>query len=102
MRKPYTELVRHYLRFYVSTLEVGTAPKFRHPIEKNDWMSCHEVVQKLDPEEIELVKELYCPGDTIPDRVYAMARSRKAPQGYLWSFIEELESKIAKTRGLIW
>ena len=101
MRRHYSEYVRHCLRFYIATLEVGTAPKFKTAAEKANWTSCHEVVPNLEPRELEFVKELYSQGDTIPDKIYSLARDRKMPQAYFWNLLDDLEYKIAQKRGMI-
>lgn len=102
MRKQYyTEYVRHCLRFYVMTLDVGTAPKFKTAADKNNWMCCHEVVSRLDQDDLEIVRELYSPGDTIPDKIYRIATTKRMSQSYMWSLIDDLECRIAQKRGLV-
>ena len=101
MKKHYSDYVRHCLRFYISTLEVGTVPKFKTAAEKANWMSCHEVVPNLEPRDLEFVKELYSQGDTIPDKIYGLTREHKIPQTYFWNLMDDLEYKIAQKRGMI-
>ena len=101
MRKHYSEYVRHCLRFYIATLEVGTAPKFKTAADRTNWLCCRYVVENLDQNDLDFVKQLYSPGDTVPDKVYALAKEHKMSQSYLWSLMDDLEYKIAKKRGLI-
>lgn len=101
MRRWYSECVRHFLAFYVSTLEVGTCPKFRTTSEKINWMACDAVVKTLDPQDQALVRELYRQGDTMADKIFQIAKDRKSSQGHLWNLVDDLEQKIAKERGLL-
>ena len=100
MKRHYSDYVRHCLRQYVSTIEVGTSPKFKNAVEKADWFACNAVAVNLDPQELALVIELYGPGDTIPDKIYHISKSRRIPQSYLWTMVDDLEYKVAKNRGL--
>ena len=101
LKRYYREYVRHCLAHYVTTLEVGSSPKFRTAVDKTNWLSCNEVAAKLDPDDLKLLRELYGTGDTIPDKIYQISRSRRTSQSYLWSFVEDIEYKVAKARGLI-
>lgn len=101
MKRHYSDFVRHCLRSYIATLEVGAAPKFKTAAEKANWMSCHEVVPNLDARDLEFVKELYSAGDTIPDKIFGLARDHKIAQSYFWTLIDDLEYKIAQKRGMI-
>ena len=97
----YSDCVRHFLAFYVSTMDVGTQPKFKNEAEKANWLSCYLVVSVLSPQDQELVAELYRRGDTLADNIYQMATVKQMPQGPLWNLVDTLEYKIAQKRGLI-
>ena len=101
MKRHYSNFVRHCLRKYVATLEIGTAPKFNSEIEKANWLSCHSVVSALSADNQRLVLNLYGPGDTIPDKIYHIAQARKMSQAPLWKLVDDVEYKIAKKRGLV-
>lgn len=101
MKRHYSEFVRYCLRFYIATLEVGTAPKFKTAADRTNWVCCHAVVENLDSKDLEFVKQLYSPGDTVPDKIYGLARENKIPQTYLWNLMDDLEYTIAQKRGLI-
>ena len=101
MKKYYAEYVRHCLRFYVMTLDMGTSPRFNTEVDKNNWMACHVVMKNIDPKTQEVIKEIYRPGDTIPDKVYHLSREMKVSQESIWNTINTLERNIAKKRGLL-
>ena len=101
MRACYSEYVRHCLRFYVMTLDVGSCPKFNSEVDKNNWVACHEATKNIDQKTMEVVKEIYRPGDTIPDKVYQLSKDLKVPQGSIWNIINTLERNVAKKRGLV-
>ena len=101
MKRYYREFVRHCLSYYVSTLEIGTSPKFKSAADRANWVSCQAVAINLDPDDLALMCEIYGPGDTIPDKIYHLSKARRQSQSYLWGFVEELEYKVAKKRGLI-
>lgn len=101
MKQHYTEFVRHCLRFYVSTLDVGSCPKFNSEVEKNNWVACHQAVKNIDSPTMEIIEEIYRPGDTVPDKVYQLARERRIQQGSIWNIITTLERNVAKKRGLL-
>lgn len=101
MRKYYTEYVRHCLRFYVMTLDVGSCPKFNTEPDKNNWVACHQAVTNTDPQTLEMIKEVYSQGDTIPDKVYQLSKEMRISQDSIWNIINKLERTVAKNRGLI-
>ena len=102
MRKQYyTEYVRHCLRFYVITLDIGTTPKFKTAADRNNWLCCNEVVSRLEQGDLEIVRELYSPGDTITDKIYHIAMTQRRSQSYLWGLVDDLEYRIAQKRGLV-
>lgn len=101
LKRYYSECVRHYLRQYVSTLEVGSSPRFRNNVEKTDWVACNSVAINLNPQEFALLIELYTIGDTLPDKICQISKDKRIPQSYLWALVDDLEYKVAKKRGLI-
>ena len=101
MKKHYSDYVRHCLRFYITTLNVGTAPKFKTAIDRTNWMCCQSVMETIGQQDLEFAKELYSPGDTVPDKVYALAKAHRMSQAYLWSLMDDIEYKIAQKRGLV-
>lgn len=101
LKRYYAEYVRHCLRFYVMTLDMGTSPRFNTEVDKNNWMACHLVMKTIDPKTLEVIKEIYRPGDTIPDKVYHLSKELKVPQDTIWNTVNTLERNIAKKRGLL-
>ena len=101
MKRHFSDYVRHCLRFYVSTLEVGSQPKFKNNIEKANWMCCHEVLSKLEPDDLKMVQELYTRGDTMADKIYTISKEMRISQSYIWSLVDDIEYKVAQKRGLI-
>lgn len=83
------------------TLDMGTAPRFKTEVDKNNWMACHYATTKIDPKTMEVVKEIYRPGDTIPDKVYHLAKDMKVSQESIWNLINSLERNVAIKRGLL-
>lgn len=101
LKRYYAEYVRHCLRFYVMTLDMGTSPRFNTEVDRQNWMACHFVMKNIDAKTLEVIKEIYRPGDTIPDKVYHLARNLKVSQESIWNIINTLERNIAKRRGLL-
>lgn len=101
MRKYYTEYVRHCLRFYVTTMDIGTAPHFNSEVDKNNWVACYQAVKNYSPENLEIIKEIYSPGDTIPDKIYNLAKNLGVSQTPISTMLDKLERDVAKKRGLI-
>lgn len=103
MKSPYSEFVRHCLRFYIKTIDEGKGgcPIFRSEAERNNWSACHHVVQSYSTNDQDLIAHLYRPGDTIPDKIYALSSLKRVSQASLWSFVNKLEREIAKKRGLV-
>lgn len=101
MRQHYTEYVRHCLRFYVTTMDIGTTPRFDNEVEKNNWAACYHATKNMSPKKLEIIKEIYSPGDTIPDKIYHLAKDMKVPQGEISVMLGKLEKDVAKKRGLI-
>lgn len=101
MKRYYADYVRHCLRFYVMTLDVGTSPRFNSDVDRNNWSACHAAVKNLDDKTMSIVREIYCPGDTIPDKIYHLAKELKVNQDSIWNIINTLERNVAKKRGLL-
>lgn len=101
MKRYYVEYARHCLRYYVMTLEIGSCPKFDTETDKLNWLACQKATKDFDAKTMAIVKELYRPGDTIPDKVYQLARRMRVPQGSIWRIIDTLEHDVAENRGLL-
>ena len=101
MKRYYADYVRHCLRFYVMTMDVGTSPRFNTAVDKNNWAACHAVVKNFDHKTIDIVREIYSPGDTIPDKIYQLAKTLKMNQDDIWNMVNALERNVAKKRGLL-
>lgn len=102
--KPYySEFVRHCLRYYVKTLDEGKGghPIFNSDADRENWSACYSVLKHYTPENMDIISEIYRQGDTIPDKIYLMAKTRGVSQDRFWSLINITERKIAKRRGLI-
>ena len=101
MKRHYSDCVRYFLTQYISTLDVGTTPKFKSPAEKANWMACNEVMSSLDHHDLKLACDIYRRGDTVADNIYRIATARRVSQGYYWKLVDDIEYKIAQKRGLI-
>ena len=103
LRTYYSEFVRYCLRNYIRSLEEGKGgqPIFRTDAERENWSACHHVFNACSKDDQDVIVELYSPGDTIPDKIYQMARARRESQGRIWSLVTEIEQKVAQRRGLV-
>ena len=101
MKRWYSECVRHFLAEYIPTTEIGTCPKFNSAAEKTNWLACHTVLTKLPEKDAELVLEMFSRGDTLADKIYRLATTRKTSQRYYWGIVDDVEYRIARERGLI-
>ena len=101
MKRYYADYVRHCLRFYVMTLDIGTSPRFNTQVDKNNWVACQAATKNLDDKTMEIVREIYSPGDTVPDKIYHLAKRLNVHQDYIWNIVNALESNVAKKRGLL-
>lgn len=93
----YSEYVNHCLRFYAR----HTKPQFRSAADKNNWLACDNALKSFTDSESEMLLTIYREGDTIPDNVYQMAKSKGIKQDSIWKMVNELERKVAKRRGLL-
>lgn len=103
MKPFYSEFVRHCLRYYVKTLDEGRGghPIFNSDADRENWSACYNVLKDYTPEKIEIISEIYRAGDTIPDKIYLLAKNKGVSQDRFWSLINTTERKIAKKRGLV-
>lgn len=103
MRPYYSEFVRHCLRYYVKTLDEGMGghPIFRSEADKANWSACYEVLKDYSQLNMEIVAEIYRPGDTIADKIYMLSNTKRVPQDTIWNLVNATERKIAKKRGLL-
>ena len=103
MKPYYSEFVRHCLRHYVKTLDEGKGghPIFRNDAERANWSACYNVLKDYSERDIDVIAQIYRPGDTIADKIYLLAKTKQVPQGTFWNLIGETEKNIAKERGLI-
>lgn len=103
MKPYYSEYVAHCLRYYIKTLDEGLGghPIFKSEADKANWSACCSVLKNYSEDDMELISYIYRPGDTIPDKIYALAKSKGVPQDTIWSLINTVERRVAKRRGLI-
>lgn len=93
----YSEYVNHCLRFYAR----HPNSKFKSAADKNNWAACDSAFKGFSDSEREMLLTIYREGDTIPDNVYQIAKSKGIKQDSVWKLINELERKVAKRRGLL-
>lgn len=103
MKPYYSEFVRHCLRYYVKTLDEGRGghPIFRSDADRENWSACYHVLKDYSQKDMDIVTEIYRPGDTIADKIYMMSQAKRVPQDTIWGLINATERKIAKRRGLL-
>ena len=103
MKPYYSEFVRHCLRYYVKTLDEGKGgcPVFKTDAEKANWAACFYTLKNYSQEDMEIISYIYRPGDTVPDKIYTLAKNNGVPQDSIWSLINTIERKVAKKRGLL-
>lgn len=103
MKPYYSEFVRHCLRYYIKTLDEGKGgcPIFRSDADRDNWKACHYALRNYSEADIDLISHLYRPGDTLPDKIYLLAKSTGKSQDYYWNLVTATERKIAKMRGLL-
>lgn len=103
MKPYYSEYVAHCLRYYIKTLDEGLGghPIFKSEADKANWNACCCVLKNYSEDDMELISYIYRPGDTIPDKIYTLAKSKGVPQDTIWSLINTVERRVAKRRGLI-
>ena len=103
MKPFYSEFVRHCLRYYVKTQDEGYGghPVFKSDADKANWTACYYVLKDYSPRDMDVIAEIYRPGDTIADKIYLLAKTKQVPQDTIWNLINTTERKIAKKRGLL-
>lgn len=97
MRTFYSEYVNHCLRFYAR----HPLPLFHSESDKKNWNACERALKSFSDSDRDIILTIYIEGDTIPDNVYQLAKSRSMEQDSIWKLINDLERKVAKRRGLI-
>lgn len=97
MRAFYSEYVNHCLRFYAR----HTKPIFHSEADKKNWNACDNVLKSFSDSDRDMLLSIYTEGDTMPDNVYQMAKSKGIEQDTIWKLIGVLERKVAKRRGII-
>ena len=103
MKPYYSEYVRHCLRYYIKTLDEGKGghPIFKSEADKANWSACYYVLKDYSDRDMDIIAEIYRPGDTIADKIYQMAKNMRVHQDTIWGLINNTERKIAKKRGLL-
>ena len=103
MKAYYSEFVRHCLRYYVKTLDEskGGHPIFANEAEKANWSACYQVLKDYTADDMDVISQLYRPGDTIADKILWLSKTRRVSQGTFWNLVSTTEHQIAKKRGLI-
>jgi hypothetical protein len=79
----------------------GGHPVFKSNVDKANWSACYLVLKDYSQRDMDIIAEMYRPGDTIADKIYLMAKAKRMPQSTLWNLVNATERKIAKMRGLI-
>ncbi len=103
MKPYYSEFVRHCLRYYIKTMDEGHGghPAFRSEADKSNWSACYHVLKDYSENSMDIISEIYRPGDTIADKIYLLAKTKQVSPDNIWNLINTIERKIAKKRGLI-
>ena len=103
MKPNYSETVKRWLRHYAIAQDEapGFLPRFKSEEERENWSACHEVLKDYSTKDVDIIVHLYLPGDTMPDKIYWMAKRMRVPQNTLWNLIRDTERKIAQKRGLL-
>ena len=93
----YSQYVNHCLRFYAR----HSNPTFHSESDKHNWAACDSVLKEFSDGDREMLLYIYREGDTVPDNIYQMAKSKGISQDSVWKLVNELERKVAKRRGLL-
>lgn len=103
MKPYYSEFVRHCLRYYIKTQDEGRGglPIFRTDAERENWKACYSVLKNYSDKDMDVIAQLYRPGNTIADKIYMLSQSMRLPQGVFWNLVSDTERKVAQKRGLI-
>ena len=97
MRTFYSDYANHCLRFYVRHAN----PKFKSEADKLNWKTSESVFNSYSDEDKETIKKLYTGDEGIPEKVTLIATEKGVRPDVVWRFINDLERKVAKHRGLI-
>jgi hypothetical protein len=95
----YTDYVRHALRFYSRNCD--TQPLFKTQADKENWLSCHNILKSLTPKDKGLLISVYSGHDTLADEVYNTSKKFNVDQNIIWDLMKDIERKIARKRGLM-
>lgn len=103
MKPFYSEFVRHCLRYYIKTIDEGKGgqPIFKSEADKENWKACHLVLKNYSEDEMDMISHIYRQGDTIPDKIYLLAKDKGVHQDTIWNLINSIERRVAKQRGLV-
>ena len=103
MKPYYSEYVRHCLRYYIKTWDEapGCSPSFKTVADRDNWSACHQVLKDYSRSDMDIIAEIYRPGDTIADKIYVMSQRMRVHQDKIWGLVNTTERKIAKKRGLL-
>jgi hypothetical protein len=95
--------VRHCLRYYIKTLDEGNGghPIFKSDADRENWSACYNVLKDYSQNDMDIISEIYRPGDTIADKIYLLAKTKRVPQDTIWNLVGTIERKIARKRGLL-
>ena len=94
----YTEYVRHCMRYYARNT---TKPRFNTEVDKSNWYACDRAIERYSDRDKDILISVFSMHDTLADNVYEVAKTYKIDQNIIWDLIKDLESRIAKKRGLI-
>lgn len=93
----YSQYVNHCLRFYAR----HDRPKFHSEADKHNWAACDSALKSFSDNDRAMLLCIYREGDTVPDNIYQLAKSKGISQDSIWKLVNELERKVAKRRGLL-
>lgn len=96
-RTYYSEYVNHCLRFYTR----HGRPKFHSETDKHNWAACDNALKSFSDNDRAMLLYIYREGDTVPDNIYQLAKTKGISQDSIWKLVNELERKVAKRRGLL-
>lgn len=95
----YADYIRHAMRFY--SRNNVEQPKFKSNADKENWLSCHNVIKTYTDKDRRILLTVYSGFDTLPDEVYNASKKYNVDQNFIWDLMKEVERKVARRRGLI-
>lgn len=99
-RRPfYVEYINHCLRFYCRNPERPSF--FKTEADKDNWLSCEDVLKNCTAEDRDILIAIYCENDTLSDKVYQVSERLHVNQNKVWNLINDVTRRIAKHRGLL-